>query len=231
MILRRLVSHLRSKLLNLSGDATASDLSLLRGEVMNDEFSKRIIDLGSKRAFAILKWNELTLGYTFENWDVVRQTLPILRTHEKDAAGHFTIGHYCTWTALCHYDLYRTDGNRKHKREGRRAHSQVRKWATTGTEILDGPHHLLNAMESLCVNKASLDEVEVMFDTAMRACAEGRCVYFEALANERLARLFLDDLPDDAKARAYLNRAVKIYRNWGAVAKADSLEKRKAWKS
>ena len=110
-------------------------------------------------------------------------------------------------------------------------HSQVRKWATTGTEILDGPYHLLNAMESLCVNRAPLDEVEVMFDTAMRACAEGRCVYFEALANERLARLFLDELSDEAKARKYLNRAVSLYRNWGALAKADSLEKRKVRKS
>jgi hypothetical protein len=213
-------------LLNLSSDPSAADLSYLRGEAMNDDFANRIIDLGSKRALAILKWNELILGYTFEAWDVVRQTLPILRKHEKDAAGHFTIGYYCTWAALCHYDLYRGGGHRRHKREGRRAHNQVKKWATTGTEILDGPHHLLNAMESLCVNKASLDQVEVMFATAMRACAEGRCVYFEALANERLARLFLDESPDEAKARKYLNRAVSLYRNWGALAKADCLEKR-----
>ena len=193
---------------------------------MNDEFSKLIIDSGSKRAFASLKSNELILGYTFENWDVVRQALPILRKHEKDAAGHFNHGYFCTWTAICHYDLYRAGGHRRHKREGRRAHNQVTKWATTGTEILDGPHHLLNAMESLCVTKAPLAQVEVMFETAMRACAEGRCVYFESLANERLARLFLDELPDEAKARKYLNRAVSLYRNWGAVAKADCLEKR-----
>jgi hypothetical protein len=203
------------------------DLSLLRGEAMNDEFSKLIIDSGSKRAFVILKWNEVMLGYTFKNWVVVRQTLPILRTHEKDAAGHITIGYLCTWAALCHYDLYRADGHRRHKREGRRAHIQVRKWATTGTEILDGPHHLLNAMESLCVTKAPLEQVEVMFEIAMKACAEGRCVYFEALANERLARLFLDELSDEAKARKYLNRAVSLYRNWGAVAKADWLETRR----
>lgn len=181
------------------------------------------MDLGSKRAFCSLKSNELMLGYTFENWDVVRTTLPILRKHEKDAAGHFTIGYFCTWVALCHYDLYRAEGRRKHKREARRAHHQVKKWATTGTEILDGPHHLLNALESLCVNKAPLDQVEVMFATAMRACADGRCVYFEALANERLARLFHDEVADEAKARKYLNRAVSLYRNWGALAKADWL--------
>jgi hypothetical protein len=190
---------------------------------MNDEFAKRIIDVGSKLAFCLFKCNELMVAYTFENWDVVQITLPILRRHEKDAAGHFTIGYICTWVALCHYDLYRAEGQRSHKREGRRAHHQVKKWATTGTEILDGPHHLLNAMESLCVNKAPLDQVEVMFATAMRACAEGRCVYFEALANERLARLFHDEVADEAKARTYLNRAVSLYRNWGALAKADRL--------
>jgi hypothetical protein len=95
----------------------------------------------------------------------------------------------------------------------------VKKWATTGTEILDGPHHLLNAMESLCVNKAPLDQVEVMFATAMRACAEGRCVYFEALANERLARLFHDEVADEAKARKYLNRAVTLVQQLGSPSK------------
>ena len=193
---------------------------------MNDEFSQRIVDLGSKRAFCILKCNELMLAYTFENWDVVRQALPILRTHEKDIAGHFSMGFVFTWSALCHYDSYRAEGHRKNKREGRRAHNRVRKWATTGTEILDGAHHLLNAMESLCVNESPLDQVEVMFATAMTACAEGRCVYFEAIANERLARLFLDEVEDEAKAQKYLSRAMSLYRNWGAVAKADWLATR-----
>ena len=190
---------------------------------MNDEFSNLIIGLDSKRAFCSLKWNEIVLAYTFENWDIVRRILPILTKHEKDMVGHYFIGFFCTWVALCHYDLYRADGQRKHKRQGRRVHNRVKKWATTGTEILDGPHHLLNAMESLCVKNASLEQVEVLFETAMRACAEARCVYFEALANERLARLFLDEVVDEAKARKYLCRAETLYRNWGAIAKADWL--------
>jgi hypothetical protein len=214
------------QLLNLSGDPAATDLSYLRGEAMNDEFSTRIIDLGSSLAFCILKCNELMLGYTFENWDVIRKTLPILRAREKDAAVNLIIAYICTWSALCHYDLYRANGHRKHKREGRRAHQQVKKWAITGTEVMDGPHHLLNAMESLCVNKASLDQVEAKFATAMRACADARCVYFEAVANERLAKLFLDEMADEANSRRYLCRAVSLYRNWGALAKADWLETR-----
>ena len=193
---------------------------------MNDEFSKRITDLDSKLALSFLKCSELILGYTFENWEVVRKTLPLLRALEKDAAHHYFIGYICTWSALCHYDLYRAEGHRKHKREGRRAHNQVKKWAATGTEILDCPHHLLNAMESLCVNKAPLDQIEIMFATAMEACAENRCVYFEALANERLARLYLDEVADKAAAEKYLSRAVNLYRNWGALAKADWLDSR-----
>jgi hypothetical protein len=83
------ISHLRSKLLNLSGDPAATDLSCLRGEAMNDEFSKRIIDVGSKLAFCILKCNELMVAYTFENWDVVQITLPILRRTRKGCGRTF----------------------------------------------------------------------------------------------------------------------------------------------
>ena len=69
------------------------------------------------------------------------------------------------------------------------------------------------------MNKAPLDQVEVMFETAMRACAEGRCVYFEALANERLARLFLDEMPDEENARKYLKQGSQPLQKLGSPGK------------
>jgi hypothetical protein len=95
----------------------------------------------------------------------------------------------------------------------------IKKWATTGTEMLVGPTHFLRAMEFLCVEQAPLDRAVTMFEEAASACAAGRCRLLEALSNERLARLFNSE-ELNVKREKYLNQAVELYRNWGAVAKA-----------
>ena len=211
-------------MLNLSGDPENVDPSHLRGEALSDEFSLEIRAINSKMALFNENANEMRIGYTYEKWDIVRKTLPFFRKHEKAMAGVFSVGFMYTWVAACHYDLYRAHGTRKHRREGRRAHRKVKKWATTGTEMLSGPNKFLAAMESLCVKKAPLVEVDSMFETAFTACAESKCRYFEALANERLARLYFDEEPEETKGVKYLKRAIDLYRSWGALAKAEWLE-------
>ncbi|KAI2506900.1 hypothetical protein MHU86_7492 [Fragilaria crotonensis] len=102
----------------------------------------------------------------------------------------------------------------------------MKKWATTGTAMLAGPNTFLEAMEALCVKKAPVDQVEIMFEKAASACAAGRCRVFEALSNERLARLFRGEKPNTSKRSKYLKRAAELYRSWGASAKAEWLENR-----
>ena len=114
-----------------------------------------------------------------------------------------------------------TWGLSQHKRDGRWAHCRVKKWATTGTIILVGPSAFLDAMEGLSVKKASVHQVEIMFEKAASACAAGRCRIFEASSNERLARLFCQEVPYTTKRLKYLQRAADLYRSWGAVAKSD----------
>ena len=167
---------------------------------------------------------EMMIAYTYEKWDIVRNTLLFFRKHEKVLAGIFDAGFIYTLAAACHYDLYRAHGARRHKREGRRAHRKVEKWAATGTEMLSGPSKFLAAMKSLCAKKAPLDEVDSMFEAAFTACAESKCRYFEALANERLARLYFHEEPEETKGEKYLKRAIYLYRSWGALAKAEWLE-------
>ena len=211
-------------MLNLNGDPLNVDPSHLRGEALDDEFSLEIGAINSKIALFTQNLGEMVIGYTYEKWDIVRNTLPFFRKHEKCSEGVFTEGFNYTFAAACHYDLYRAHGARKNRREGRRAHRKVQNWATTGTEMLSGPNKFLAAMESLCVKKAPSDEVDSMFEAAFTACAESKCRYFEALANERLARLYFDEEPEETKGAKYLKRAIYLYRSWGALAKADWLE-------
>ena len=167
---------------------------------------------------------QVFLGFVYEDWQAVKIHLPIVEQHKKEVEGYFTTGFMFTWCAACHYDLYYATGISQHKRDGRRAHRRVEKWATTGTTMLVGPSTFLQAMEGLCVKRAPADQVEIMFDKAASACAAGRCRFFEALSNERLARLFRRDDPNKTKRSKYLKKAADLYRSWGAMAKAEWLE-------
>ena len=137
-------------------------------------------------------------------------------------AGVFTVGFSHIRAAACHYDLYQAHGVRKHRREGRRAHRKVENCATTGKQFWQP--------WKVCVKKAPSDEVDSMFEAAFTACAESKCRYFEALAKERLARLYFDEEPEETKGAKYLNRAIDLYRSWGALAKVEWLENKERYR-
>ncbi|KAI2506905.1 PhoQ sensor [Fragilaria crotonensis] len=210
--------------LNICGDPSNTNPAKLIGEAVNDEFARELHQVDSRVALVNASRCHLILGFVYEDWQAVKLHLPIFQKYKKEVEGYFTTGFMLTWCAACHYDMYFADGISRYKRDGRRAHRRVKKWATTGTTMLIGPSTFLEAMEGLCVKKAPLDQVEIMFEKAASACAAGRCRFFEALSNERLARLFRGEKPNATKRSKYLNRAAELYRSWGAVAKAEWLE-------
>jgi hypothetical protein len=198
----------------------------LTGEAGDDDFAHRVHQMASKVVLVNASRCHVILGFVYEQWHTVKIHLPIIKKYRKELQGYFTSGFMLAWCAACHYEIYYTDGTSRHKREGRRAHRRIKKWAATGTTMLIGPSTFLQAMEGLCVKQAPVDQVEVMFEQAASACAAGRCRVFEALSNERLARHFRRDEPNITKHSKYLKRAAELYRSWGAVAKAEWLENR-----
>lgn len=196
------------------------------GEAFDDDFAMEIESSNSRTAVYIWRKCETMVAYGYEDWDHLRELLPLNRKLEEEGQGCFTMGFNYSCNALSHYELYQEGGERKHKREGRRIHKTVQKWATTGTVMLAGMNKLLTATESLCVRKAPVHEVEVLFEEAIVALAKNRNKYFEALATERLARLYLTEDMQSVKGRMYLASAVDLYKRWGASAKADWLKER-----
>ncbi|KAI2505092.1 hypothetical protein MHU86_9368 [Fragilaria crotonensis] len=210
--------------LNICGDSNNSNPASLTGEAVDDEFARASYQMDSKVPLINAMCCHLILGFVYEDWQTVKIHLPIVQKYEKEVEGYFIIGFVLTWYAACNYDIYATDGICRHQRDGRRAHRRVQKWASSGTTMLIGPSTFLEAMEGLCIKKAPVDQVEIMFEKAASACAAGRCRLFEALSNERLARYFHREKPNPTKRLKYLKRAAELYRSWGAVAKAELLE-------
>ncbi|KAI2506906.1 histidine kinase [Fragilaria crotonensis] len=212
--------------LDICGDSSNTSPASLTGEGGDDEFAHKEYQIDSIVVLVNASHCQLVVGFVYEDWQKVKIHLPIIQKYKKELQGTFTSGFVLAWYAACHYELYCIDGISRYKRDGRRAHRRLAKWAVGGTIMLVGPSTFLDAMEGLCVTKASVDQVEILFEKAASACATGRCRIFEALSNERLAGVFRSREPNPTKCSKYMKRAAELYRSWGAVAKAEWLENR-----
>ena len=128
-------------------------------------------DVDSNVGALVVAFANLLLGFSYEDWESTEHNLAMARKYQSDLDGYFAIGMVLTFSAACHYEMYFMDGNSKHKRDGRRVHRKVMKWATTGTDMLIGPNCFLRAMEILCVERAPVEQVEIAFEEAASACA------------------------------------------------------------
>jgi hypothetical protein len=63
------------------------------------------------------------------------------------------------------------------------------------------------------------------FTAAIAECASAKCLIFEALGYERLARYFFTtSFSDCPKGEAYHEKATQLYKKWGAFKRADWLD-------
>jgi hypothetical protein len=210
--------------LNLSGDKENTDPSLLRGEAVDENFALEVQGIDSKAALFRLKQYEMVNAYIFGNWELVSKALVFIKKNEKTLTGIYPTDFSYTWVAICSYNMFFETGNIKYKRDGQRAHRKVKNLADSGTELLVAPSLLLGAMASLCEKKVSIIQVEAEFNVAITACGDASYTLFEALGNERLANHFLTSGLYQQKGIEYIERAIEIYRRWGALKKVNWLE-------
>ena len=211
-------------MLNFSGDQENDNPSCLRGEALDESFTFSIQEVDSKMALMSLYMMESIVSYVFDDEEGVKRNLEFITKYGNEFQGYFTMGFGQTWISIFHYERFLLTGKCIHRKLGRKCHRRVKHWANTGTSMLCGPNRFLDAMERLCVLKAPCEDLIVSFQDAASACASSHSCLFEGLANERLAKVL--EIHDVGTKRhgVYRNRAVKLYRKWGAYALANYLE-------
>jgi hypothetical protein len=90
--------------------------------------------------------------------------------------------------------------------------------------MLHGPNRLLDEMERMCVLKVPYNKIILSFQDVAQVCAAGRCWLFEALSYERLAKSLQVHDPEGKSYFFYQRKAMELYQNWGAIAKANHLQ-------
>ena len=210
--------------MNICGDNYNTDPSCLRGEALDDSFVTEMQHIDSQAALFRLKQWEMMTAYIFGNWELVANSLSWMKKYEKNIVAVYPSDFSDVWTAICSYDLFLETGRIYYRKQGQRAHRKVVKYANGGSPIYIAPGILLSAMASLC-NGKKLDQIESEFQAAIAALSEAKCAIFEAIGNERMAKYLLSSDFCRGKAEVYSKRAIEIYRNWGAMKKAEWLDK------
>jgi hypothetical protein len=197
----------------------------LRGEALDEAFACSISSVDSKLAIMSHHLMESIVSYLFDDFTAMRENLSLITKYGNEAQGHFSMAFVQTWLALFHYECYLNTGKRIHRRFARASHQRVHMWSKPGTEILHGLNLMLNSMAELCMSKSSSDDLIFSIEKAANGCHSGKCLLFEALAYTRLAKVLHKGDPSESdRYKIYQNKAVAVYRKWGAIALAAHVE-------
>lgn len=98
---------------------------------------------------------------------------------------------------------------------------QMKIWADNCSENFLHKYILITA-EIANISGQPVEEVMNLYDQAIMKARQNGFIQHEALANELAAKFWLNQKKKEF-ARIYLNRAVQLYKNWGAKRKTEEL--------
>jgi hypothetical protein len=126
--------------------------------------------------------------------------------------------------SLCLYAEAKIGPKKKRRyylKHARKFRSVIEKWAKSGNVNMGHISAILGAEES--ASRFKFNEARENYVKAIGAAARGGFLPDAAIANERYAVFLQLDLGDGELADFHFSEAVRMYREWGADAVADSL--------
>lgn len=200
------------------------DPFVLSGEFMEEElWVRQGTSQNNHRGVCVLLTNKLMIGYILDPESPVTEaaahalwhhgTTPVKNTSEYI--------YYCFYSGMAAMTLERQHGKRKYKNRRKSCIKKIEEWESKGVPWVSHLVALIKAERDWLLGK-SREEVKSGFDQAIRLASRTGFVNDGALANERCGRFFLSQ-DDEGWARFYLDKALSLYREWGATAKVKLL--------
>ena len=155
--------------------------------------------------------------------DLPKFDYSVLRTINRD-----------TFFGLVNMALAKTTGKKTYRIRGRKFLDEFEVWVKNGSLNSHHIYMLLQAEDAALSTSTDWSKVTKAYDEAIKSAGRSGFTNHEALSNERAGR-YLSDLLKSNKntnndraisdaAKAYISRAMALYREWGAKAKVEQLE-------
>ncbi len=169
--------------------------------------------------------DKLTLAYYFNRYN---QALPILEKankYKKGVAGLLMSANLKfleSLTLLANYHQSDKKRRKKARQTIQKNLRQFQKWANHAPVNFKGQLKLIEAEKEGTYGKESL--ANACYEEAINLCQQNGFLHEEALANELFGKRWIKKR-NKRIATIYLNNAYNLYNQWGAAAKASTLQK------
>jgi hypothetical protein len=202
---------------NLMGKST--DPTVLSGEFMDEERKFQVWTRDrNEKALQKLRFHKMILAYEFGKYELAWKLSQELWSPQVEGPDVWVPYRYF-YEGLIAFAEFQRSGKGKYLRHGKSVLKRMEKWLQKG--VLNCHHmRLLLYAEYLVATSASVDDVQVAYDSAISRAARAGFMNTQALANER-AGMFFVQRRDMSWATTYLVRARDLYNDWGATAKAE----------
>lgn len=210
--------------LNLQGKS--EDPTILTGDAMNED---EIIDHDCQTGFDLAMSNahqlKMTLSCLFQSWADCADAAKVMKSHPEIylaiSAHYFSIS-FTLFSGIAYFNLARMSWRRQNMIAARKSLKRAAKWVAFGCPDAVPVHAMLLA--EYTVFQKNVPKIRAQYDDAIVKCKEAKQLHYLAFANERCGTVLME-MNEDAAAEPYLREAVSRYREWGAMAKVDQIEK------
>ena len=218
--------HLMVKLVGTNSSSRGSTLSLdtrTIGELREDE-KELIAAIGTSPVASFNARAATNMLHSYSRDYIKGADLALKRGDEF--LRNFPATPICMWDhfhmCMCLSVAAKETGKRKYRRQEQKLRKTIERWIKSGNSNV-GHHVVLLEAEQLAAQKKQKDAGKA-YVRAINSAARGGFLQDVALANERYAVFLLNDVADFTSADFYMEEAIRLYREWGADALADSLQ-------
>jgi len=204
---------------NLLGQS--DDPAQLTGDVMNEQEQLEAFRVaGDKNGCFILNWNRLKLQISFEDWDHVKDTLPLVIRDIDICRGTFNYCFGMTDVAMASLGLFERTEKKKYRQCAQKYMKLVQKSSNNGVPLAKPLSALINAEWKAVMED---EDAKDFYDEAIEELVSHKFVAYETMAYQRVMHLMIRQI-SARRARDYLATSLDRHRTWGNRAKVEYLE-------
>ena len=215
---------LHQAILNFMGEA--QNPLVLIGESCNmyELMSEASLNGHDKVLFDV-QFYSLKLACFFQEWKVALDCVMHIRGNKNDALkvnmAHFSCVELVFHSSLAFMAHRKTSGCKLYLKEVRKNLVTFQTWLSEGKTDAKAFLLFLKAEELYWSSTTvPISVMEHAFEEAIAACKESQFIHYEAFGNERISTILMEYDGKVEMAKKYLNRAMELYKFWGANCKS-----------
>ncbi|CAB9499176.1 Transcriptional regulator [Seminavis robusta] len=206
-------------ILNLTTPGVAEP-TIMTGEAMDEA----VLDFPTKAQQALFECHKLQLCLWFGHFEESAKLALSNDPVTKGCPGSFVCYSDNLFRGLSLFQMARTTTKKKNQytKEAKKMLSLVSKWVEKGNPNIKHHQALLEAEMAALQGKQHIARNK--YDIAVVLAGRQGFINDAALANERFGEYMLNDVGDRDDAAYRMKEAINLYKEWGAIAKAEYLQ-------